>query len=170
MLCYQKFISRLDTKYPFYLRKHNRNISICKQQVIMATTLTTFDFGDEEDKKKPKQTPISNRVRKQINLLNSLFYDTNILTGRELFETLREKLINPYKVEFKKENEKMYLVIHPDIVANKIEYVEELENIAKIINDSCNISYIRNVLNKIRINKDEKLSSKLVISFQDLYE
>lgn len=168
MLCYQKVISRLNGQYPLFVRKTNRHKGL--KPVIMAITLTTFDYGDEEDKKKPKQTPISNRVRKQMNSLNSLFYDTNILTGRELFETLQEKLIKSYKVELKKENEKMCLVIHPHIVANKIEYVEELENIAKIINDSCNVSYIRSVLNKIPIYKDEKLSSTLVISFQDLYE
>lgn len=137
----------------------------------MTATITTFDFGDEHERKKYKKTPqhrISKEVQKQMDVLNTLFYDTHLLTGRELFEILQEKLSDPYKIGIEKVDGQMTLVIHPKIISNNVEYIQELEQVARYINDVCNVTRTKNLLKSLP--RKNGFTSTIVIPLQDVCE
>ena len=169
MYCYQKVVSMKHRCYP--IRVWGYSHPSPRLPTRMTATITTFDFGDEHEKKKTNKSDrrISKEVQKQMELLNTLFYDSHLVTGRELFEILQDKLCEPYKVSLEKIHGKIVLVITPKIIANNVEYIQELENVARDINDLCNGSRIKNLLKSLPVRK-RGISSAIIIPLQDTCE
>lgn len=170
MYCYQKVVSIKHRCYPINTRGYCHPSP--RTPTRMTATITTFDFGDEHERKKSKKSShyrISKEVQKQMDVLNTLFYDTHLLTGRELFEILQEKLCDPYKIAIEKVHGQMTLVIHPKIIYNNVEYIQELEQVARYINDMCNVTRTKHLLESIPPRKNG-FTSTIVIPLQDVYE
>lgn len=140
----------------------------------MTSTLTTFDFGDHEDRKKKQQkqvfsSSVSPETLQKIDLLNNLFYDACSLTGRELFELLLEKFKDPYKVELRKMNEEYMLVIHPRTIYNNTQYIHELDEVARMINELSLESYVKRYIQRMKRMK-QGITTPVFIPLESHYE
>jgi hypothetical protein len=136
--------------------------------VCHAATITTFDFGDHEDREdNRKKRKIPPEIQKRIDSLNTLFYDVHKLTGRELFELILDKFKKPYLINIENHYNQRFLVVHPEEVIHMKEYMSHLEHISQEINDCGLESIVKRNLKNIKLQRNA-FTEKIMIPL-DIY-